>query len=116
MNENIQFRIELSEICANLQISRRRLERMFLKETGRSPAVTCLDIRLEAARDQLFYSGNSIAHIAEVTGFQSDAHFCRAFRRRFGAAPSMMRRSFQADRRSRYYPTGARLVAEQSLG
>jgi AraC family carnitine catabolism transcriptional activator len=116
MNENIQFRIELSEICANLEISRRRLERMFLKETGRSPAATYLDIRLEAARDQLFYSGNSIAHIAEVTGFQSDAHFCRAFRRRFGAAPSMLRRSFQADQRSRYYPAGARLVAEQALG
>jgi AraC family carnitine catabolism transcriptional activator len=116
MNENIRFRMELSAICASLQISRRRLERMFLKETGRSPAATYLDIRLEAARDQLFYGGNSIAHIAEVTGFQSDAHFCRAFRRRFGAAPSMMRRSFQADQRSRYYPAGARLVAEQSLG
>ena len=116
MNENIQFRVELSDLCAKLQISRRRLERMFVKETGRSPAATYLDIRLEAARDQLFYSGNSIAHIAEVTGFQSDAHFCRAFRRRFGAAPSMMRRSFQADQRSRYYPAGARLVAEQALG
>jgi AraC family carnitine catabolism transcriptional activator len=114
MNENIEFRIRLSEICTNLQISRRRLERMFLKGTGRSPAATYLDIRLQAARDQLFYSGNSIAHIAEVTGFQSDAHFCRAFRRRFGAAPSMIRRSFQADQRSRYYPAGARLVAEQS--
>ena len=114
MNENIRFRVQLSEICANLRISRRRLERMFLKETGRSPAATYLDIRLEAARDQLFYSGNSIAHIAEVTGFQTDAHFCRAFRRHFGAAPSMMRRGFQADQRSRYYPAGTRLVAEQS--
>ena len=112
MNENVQFRIELSALCASLQISRRRLERMFLKETGRSPAATYLDIRLEAARDQLFYSGNSIAHIAEVTGFQSDAHFCRAFRRRFGAAPSMVRRNFQADQRSRYYPAGIRLVSD----
>ena len=72
-----------------------------MNETGRSPAATYLDIRLEAAREQLFYSGNSIGHIAEVTGFQSDAHFCRAFRKRFGASPSTVRRDFQADRQSR---------------
>jgi len=114
MTEHIEFRVDLSELCASLQISRRRLERMFLKETGRSPAATYLDIRLEAARDQLFYSSNSIGHIAEVTGFQSDAHFCRAFRKRFGAPPSMVRRNFQADRRSKYYPAGTRLVADQA--
>ena len=112
MNEHIEFRMELSEICAALQISRRRLERMFLKQTGRSPAATYLDIRLEAAREQLFYSHNAICHIAEVTGFQSDAHFCRAFRKRFGASPSAIRRHFQADQRSKYYPTGTRLVVE----
>jgi AraC family carnitine catabolism transcriptional activator len=114
MTEHIEFRMNLSQICADLQVSRRRLERTFLKETGRSPAATYLDIRLEAARDQLFYSGNSIGHIAEVTGFQSDAHFCRAFRKRFGASPSIVRRDFQADRRSKYYPVGTRLVPDHT--
>lgn len=113
MTEHIEFRMDLSEICDTLKISRRRLERMFLKQTGRSPAATYLDIRLEAAREQLFYSSNSIGHIAEVTGFQSDAHFCRAFRKRFGDSPSAIRRQFQADQRSKYYPAGMRLVAEQ---
>lgn len=112
MNEHVAYRMELADICAELQISRRRLERMFVKQTGRSPAATYLDIRLEAAREQLFYSGNSIGHIAEVTGFQSDAHFCRAFRRRFGDSPSAIRRHFQADQRSKYYPAGSRLVSE----
>ncbi|HEX3348650.1 MAG TPA: GlxA family transcriptional regulator [Acetobacteraceae bacterium] len=116
MNENVQFRLDLSEICARVRISRRRLERMFMKQTGRSPAATYLDIRLTAAREQLFYSNNSICHIAEVTGFQSDAHFCRAFRRRFGAAPSEIRRDFQAEQRSKYYPAGTRLLVESMTG
>lgn len=113
MNEHVEFRMDLTEICATLQISRRRLERMFLKQTGRPPAATYLDIRLEAAREQLFYSNNSIGHIAEVTGFQSDAHFCRAFRKRFGASPSAIRQHFQAGQRSKYYPPGTRLVASE---
>lgn len=112
MNEHMSFPMELDEICTELHISRRRLERMFLKQTGRSPAASYLDIRLQAAREQLFYSNNSIGHIAEVTGFQSGAHFCRAFRKRFEDSPSAVRRRFQADQRAKYYPTGARLVAE----
>jgi len=120
MTEHIEFRIDLAKICDSLQISRRRLERTFLKQTGRSPAAAYLDIRLQVARDQLFYSGNSISHVAEVTGFQSDAHFCRAFRKRFGASPTTMRRSFQGEQRSKYYPVGTRLVdarpAAVSLG
>jgi AraC family carnitine catabolism transcriptional activator len=116
MKRNIEFRMGLSEICASLQVSRRRLERMFIKQTGRSPAATYLDIRLAAAREQLFYGTNLIRHIAEVTGFQSEAHFCRAFRRRFGASPSAVRREFQVDQRSKYYPTGTRLVVADVTG
>ena len=110
MMAHVQFRLSLGEICEHLSISRRRLERTFLRETGRSPAATYLDIRLQVARDQLFYSSNPVAYIAEVTGFQSDAHFCRTFRKRFGESPTRVRRSFQGDQRSRFYPTGMRLV------
>lgn len=107
MSQHVEFRLGLNEICDMLHISRRCLERAFLKHAGRSPAATYLDIRLEVAREQLFYSCNSIAHIAEVTGFQSDAHFCRAFRSKFGASPTALRQTFQGDYRRKYYPAGA---------
>jgi transcriptional regulator GlxA family with amidase domain len=116
MTAHVEFRLGLDEICERLSISRRRLERTFLKETGRSPAATYLDIRLQVAREQLFYSSNAIAHIAEVTGFQSDAHFCRAFRKRFGASPTRVRRTFQGDQRSRFYPAGTRLIERGQPG
>ena len=110
MTEHTAFRLDIDQLCDTLHISRRRLERTFRRQTGRSPAATYLDIRLQVARDQLFYGANSIAHIAEVTGFQSDAHFSRAFRNRFGDSPTSVRRSFQGDQRSEYYPAGTRLV------
>ena len=110
MAENVGFRLEIDELCESLAVPRRRLERAFQRQTGRSPAATYMDIRLQAAREQLFYSGNSIAHIAEATGFQSNAHFCRAFRARFGAPPTSVRRTFQGEQRSRYYPAGTRLL------
>ena len=110
MMTNVEFRLSLLEICECLRISRRRFERLFLRETGRSPAATYLDIRLQVARDQLFYSNNPVAHIAEVTGFQSDAHFCRAFRKRFGDSPSRVRQNFRCDQRSKFYPIGTSLT------
>lgn len=116
MSEHIEFRLGLGEICSILQISRRRLERTFLKQAGRSPAATYLDIRLQVAREQLFYSSNPILHIAEVTGFQSDAHFCRAFRKKYGASPTALRRTFQGDERRRFYPAEVRLIEDRVAG
>lgn len=110
MNESIEFPLDIGDLCETLQVSRRRLERTFRSQAGRSPAVAYLEIRLQAAREQLFYSSSSIAHIAEATGFQSDAHFCRVFRRQFDASPSSLRRSFRSERRATYYPAGTRLL------
>ena len=51
-----------------------------------------------------FCSGNRISHVAEIAGVRSDAHFCGAFRKRFGALPTTVGRSFQGKQRSEYYP------------
>ena len=87
-----------------------RLERLFIKETGWSPSEYYISLRLEAARDQLFYSENSIAHIAEACGFLSNAHFCRAFRKHYGAPPTAVRRRFESAERGKFHPAGPRLT------
>ena len=110
MARNIEFPLDINELCRQLKTSRRRFERAFLKQIGRSPAAYYVDIRLQAAREQLFYSNNQISHIAEVAGFQSDAHFCRTFRKHFGASPTALRKEFQATSRRLYYPTGSKLI------
>jgi transcriptional regulator GlxA family with amidase domain len=111
MANNIAFPLGIDDICDQVRTSRRRLERAFMKQIGRSPAAYYIDIRLQTAREQLFYSNNQIAHIAEVVGFQSNAHFCRAFRKHFGASPTAVRKEFNQDRRHLYHPAGSKLVS-----
>ncbi len=116
MAANIAFPLGIADLCAELKTSRRRLERAFANQIGRSPAAYYVDIRLQTAREQLFYSNNPVAHIAEVAGFQSNAHFCRAFRKHFGASPTMIRRDFNQDQRRTYHPTGSSLVGDGTAG
>lgn len=113
MKDNIAYPLGILDLCEELSVSRRRLERLFAKETGTSPSDYYFKLRLEAARDQLFYSGNSIAHIAEACGFFSHAHFCRAFRKRYGLPPSSYRRRFETAERDKFHPAGPRLTTRQ---
>jgi transcriptional regulator GlxA family with amidase domain len=115
MKDNIAFPLKIDDICTRLSVSRRRLERLFARETGTSPSDHYTQVRLEAARDQLFYSGNSIAHIAEACGFLSNAHFCRAFRKRYGMPPTMYRRRFETAERDKFHPTGPRLTTPRPV-
>ena len=112
MAANIAFPLGIDDLCAELKTLRRRLERAFANQIGRSPAAYYVDIRLQTAREQLFYSSNPVAHIAEVAGFQSNAHFCRAFRKHFGTSPTTMRKEFNRDQRHTYHPTGSSLVSD----
>lgn len=106
MKDNLAFPLGSDDLCESLSISRRRLERLFRRETGLSPSEAYMAIRLEAAREQLFYSGNSIGHVAEACGFVSNAHFSRAFRRRFGSSPTAMRQRFASAERGKFHPAG----------
>lgn len=114
MKDNIAYPLGILDLCEDLSVSRRRLERLFAKETGTSPIEYYFGVRLEAARDQLFYSSNSIAHIAEACGFFSHAHFCRAFRKRYGLPPSSYRRRFDTAERDKFHPAGPRLTPRRT--
>jgi transcriptional regulator GlxA family with amidase domain len=116
MKDNLAFPLRAEDLCHHLSISRRRLERLFRKETGLSPSEAYMALRLEAAREQLFYSGNTIGHIAEVCGFVSNAHFSRAFRRRFGASPTAMRQRFASAERGKFHPAGLILSSRSEPG
>jgi len=110
MRQNLAYPVPIVDLCDGLSISRRRLERLFVKETGWSPSEYYVSLRLEAAREQLFYSDNSIAHIAEACGFLSNSHFCRAFRNHYGAPPTAVRRRFESAERGKFHPSGPTLT------
>jgi AraC family carnitine catabolism transcriptional activator len=109
MSDNVGFPLPIAEVARAAGTTRRTLHRLFLRRCGRPPSAWYLELRLEAARDQLFYTERPVAHVAEATGFLSAAHFSRAFARRYGVAPSRYRASSSAAERRRFSPSGQTL-------
>jgi AraC family transcriptional activator of tynA and feaB len=53
-----------------------------------------LDARLEACRKRILGSPDEpISDIAFAHGFQSQSHFSRAFRQKFGCSPNQLRKA-----------------------
>ena len=73
-------------------LSPRRMEGLFQQYLGESPAAYALGLRLQAARRMVTDTRHPLAEVALRTGFASPSTLSRAFSRRFGVAPSALRR------------------------
>jgi transcriptional regulator GlxA family with amidase domain len=87
-------------------LSERHLARLFIAETGSTPARFVERARVEAARDLLESAPASVETIAEQAGFGSAETMRRAFLRVLGVGP--------ADYRARFGPTHSHLVDERA--
>lgn len=80
-------------VARTVSVSLRHLNRGFAAE-GTTVTQYIQDRRLEVAWQELANAGKTTMRIADVAarwGFSSQAHFTRAFRRRYGLVPSQMR-------------------------
>lgn len=93
MEANIEEPIELQELADLARISRRQLERLFLKHLGCTPSRFYLKLRLDRARRLLKQTSCSIVEIAGMCGFVSATHFSRCYRKYMGTAPRAARAS-----------------------
>jgi AraC family transcriptional regulator, glycine betaine-responsive activator len=91
MESNIEEPLELQELAALAGISRRQLERLFLKHMGCTPSRYYLRVRLNRARRLLKQTSCSIVEIASMCGFVSATHFSRCYRKTMGRAPKYER-------------------------
>ncbi|SNC65903.1 Transcriptional regulator GlxA family, contains an amidase domain and an AraC-type DNA-binding HTH domain [Marinobacter sp. es.048] len=91
MEANIEEPIELQELAMLAGISRRQLERLFLKHMGCTPSRYYLRVRLNRARRLLKQTSCSIVEIASLCGFISATHFSRCYRKTMGRAPKYER-------------------------
>lgn len=91
MEANIEEPIELQELATLAGISRRQLERLFLKHMGCTPSRYYLRVRLNRARRLLKQTSCSIVDIASMCGFVSATHFSRCYRKVMGRAPKYER-------------------------
>jgi transcriptional regulator GlxA family with amidase domain len=81
MEANIESPLSVAQIAEQLNQPRRNVERIFRKKTDSSIGQYYMRVRLERAREMLFYSSEAISEISLLCGFSSPAIFTRTFTR-----------------------------------
>ena len=98
MEANLEEPINLDELAAFVDLSRRQLERMFQKYLLCSPSRYYLRLRLIRARQLLKQTPISIVELAVLCGFVSTPHFSKCYREYFGVPPSDERAATDSER------------------
>jgi AraC-like DNA-binding protein len=83
----------IASLAAAVGMSRSRFAARFTALVGEPPLAYVARWRLETAAGLLRESSLSLGEVAERVGYDSEAAFSKAFRRRFGAPPGAYRRS-----------------------
>jgi len=79
--------VSVAELAEHVGLSTRQLLRLFESTVGEGPGRYHRRMRLEHARGLLRYAGLSVTETAVAAGFESLAHFCRAYRQHYGQSP-----------------------------
>jgi LacI family transcriptional regulator len=86
----------VSDVAANVLISRRALERRFRRVLGRSVQEEIHRVHVQRAKQLLADEALSIARVADSSGFTSPRHLSVVFRRLVGIPPTAYRRNILA--------------------
>ncbi|QYX58167.1 GlxA family transcriptional regulator [Roseovarius sp. SCSIO 43702] len=88
MERHLEEPVTIAEIAHAAGLSQRQLDRLFRRYVRVSPQVYYRDIRLDRARGLVTQTEMPIAEVALASGFASPVYFGRAYKARFGLAPS----------------------------
>lgn len=95
MEENIEEPLTTSQLAEEACVSSRQLSRLFKEYLNVSPGQFYLDLRLDRAHRLLIHSQMTVISIAFACGFQSQSHFSRVYRDKFGFPPRDARKHSQ---------------------
>lgn len=88
MEANLEDPLTIPQISAKLGLSQRQLSRLFGTYVQKSPVEYYRDIRLDRARGLVTQTEMKFSEVAAASGFNSQVHFSRAYKARFGLSPS----------------------------
>lgn len=95
MHANMAHAWSVEELAREAGVSRSGLADRFTRVIGVAPMHYLADWRLQVAGQKLKDSNDPLIRIAEQAGYESEAAFSRAFKKKFGAAPATWRRAEQ---------------------
>jgi transcriptional regulator GlxA family with amidase domain len=94
--EHLGQRLSVEQLADSAHLGARQFSRLFLRETGETPAKAVERLRTEAAHVQVTETTASIETIARHVGFESAERMRRAFIRLYGQPPQAVRRIAQS--------------------
>lgn len=96
MENNVETPLDAKSLAQQLGCSRRTMERASRVILGDSPISVYIKIRLQVARNLLFYDQIPIGEVALICGFSSLSEFSRSFRTYFQKSPRAFRSEFRS--------------------
>ncbi|WP_347555646.1 GlxA family transcriptional regulator [Robbsia sp. KACC 23696] len=94
--QNLNKTLGVDELAQAANLSPRQFHRLFMQETGKSPAKAVESLRLEAARLMIERSRHTLDVVARETGFRDRRHMREVFLRGLGVTPQAVRRDARA--------------------
>lgn len=94
MAANLTADLRVEALAERCHMSPRNFARVYADATGQTPARAVEALRVDAARDQLEQSSDSIKTIAAKVGFGSEERMRRSFTRRYAVSPAAYRDRF----------------------
>jgi len=93
LHRDVTRRWTVDDLGREVGLSRSALADRFIRLIGMPPMHYLASWRMQVATQKLRNTSASIAQVAEIVGYDSEAAFSRAFKKSFGAAPATWRRS-----------------------
>ncbi|MGE3989619.1 GlxA family transcriptional regulator [Pseudorhodoplanes sp.] len=104
MEDTAQTPLTRTELARASGVSVRQIERLFASHLGTSVGDVYIKMRLDRARALVHETALPILEIAVACGFATGSHFSRAYRARFGKAPSRDRKAVILEQESTLPP------------
>jgi AraC-like DNA-binding protein len=91
IRERLNQSINLEDFAERYRMSYSYFRRLFKTYTGLSPAQYHLQLRLQKARELLSSTDKPVKEIAFSLGFESQFHFSKIYKKKFGFSPNKAR-------------------------
>jgi AraC-like DNA-binding protein len=93
LHRDISRRWTVDDLGREVGLSRSALADRFIRLIGVPPMHYLTNWRMQVATQKLRNTNASLAQVAEIVGYDSEAAFSRAFKKALGIAPATWRRS-----------------------
>ncbi|GAA0513973.1 hypothetical protein GCM10009414_24320 [Tatumella terrea] len=101
MRQHIADRLAAEDIAGKAGISRRHLDRLFIRHVGKSVAISYRDMKLALARWLLENTALPLERVARDSGFSDRGQLSRLFSRQAGMPPGQWRAKIRESHRKR---------------